>query len=840
MEDIIKKIYEYSLEEIMGECFGRYSKYIIQERAIPDIRDGLKPVQRRILYAMYRDKNTFDKSFRKSAKTVGNVIGNYHPHGDTSVYEAMVRMSQEWKMKNPYIIMHGNNGSVDGDTAAAMRYTEAKLSKISNELLKNIDKDTVELAPNFDDTALEPTVLPAKYPNLLVNGSTGISAGYATNIPPHNIGEVIEATIKRIDNPNSRLDTIMTCIKGPDFPTGGTIEGIKGIKDAYETGKGKIVVSAKTSIDLKKRQIVIDELPYEVNKSVLVSKMDEIRIDKKIEGISEVRDESDRDGLRIVVELKKNANYEFVLNYLLKNTDLRVNYNFNMVAIDKKRPRQVGLLAILDAYIDHIKEVTTRKTKFELNHAEKRLHIIEGLIKALAILDEVIRTIRQSANKGDAKNNLVKNYKFTEIQAEAIVMLQLYRLTNTDVTLLEEESSNLQEIINELNLILNDETNLKSTIKKELREIKKEYNIPRLTIVTDEIKEIKLDEEMLIVKEEVIVTVTKQGYIKRTSLRSYKASNKEEAGIKEDDYIIGMYEVNTLDTILLFTDLGNYLYVPVHIINDIKWKDLGKHISNIVDMSSGESIIKSIPVYDFEEEKYITTFTQNGYVKRTLLRDYKVQRYQKSIKGINLKNEDRVVNVTDSSKSEIFIATHRGYGLWYETSEVAPIGIKGAGVKAITLKEDHVINGIIFDKNDEYVVVITDKNTGKRIKLSEFDKTHRARKGLLLIREVKTNIHRIKAVYVVNSKAKIGIYTNKGFNILKLSELTINDRYSTGTHISKENIITTFIENGLVKKQNILPEEEIEELTIEKHEVSIEEIDDKILTIEDFLDDIDF
>ena len=419
MEDIIDKIYEYSLEEIMGERFGRYSKYIIQDRAIPDVRDGLKPVQRRILYGMYREKNTYDHPYRKSAKSVGVIMGNYHPHGDSSIYDAMVRMSQWWKQNTTYIDMHGNNGSMDGDSPAAMRYTEARLSKISNELLKDLDRNTVVMAPNFDDTELEPTVLPAKFPNLLVNGTMGISAGYATNIPPHNLGEVIDATIKRIDSPNCRLETIMEIVKGPDFPTGGIVEGKEELVKAYTSGRGRIIVKSRTSWEDEKGKLTlaISEIPYEVNKALLVRKIDEIRIDKKIEGMIEVRDESDKDGLRIAIDCKKDANRELILNYLLKNTDLQVTYNFNMVAIVNRCPKQLGIIEMLDAYITHHKEVILRRTEFDLEHAKARYHIVEGLIKCLSILDEVIKTIRASKNKADAKDNLVKEFNFTEKQA---------------------------------------------------------------------------------------------------------------------------------------------------------------------------------------------------------------------------------------------------------------------------------------------------------------------------------------------------------------------------------------------------------------------------------------
>jgi topoisomerase IV subunit A len=846
VKDILSKIFDYSLEEIMGDRFGRYSKYIIQDRAIPDVRDGLKPVQRRILYAMFREKNTYDKPYRKSVKTVGNVIGNYHPHGDSSVYEAMVRMSQSWKQKNRYIQMHGNNGSIDGDNAAAMRYTEARLSKISNELLKDIDKNTVMLSPNFDDTAFEPTVLPSRFPNLLVNGSNGISAGYATNIPPHNLGEIIDATIKRIDSPNCRLETILELVKGPDFPTGGIACGKEGIIDAYTTGKGKIILKSKVTIEKNKgrEDLVITEVPYEVNKASMVRKIDEIRIDKKIEGIIEVRDESDRDGLRVVVELKKDTNSEVILNYLLKNTDLQVSYNYNMVAIVNRRPKLLGILDILDAYINHQKEVVTRRTEFDLEHAKARLHIVEGLIKVISILDEVIATIRGSENKVNAKENLISSYAFSEMQAEAIVMLQLYRLTNTDVTLLIDEQNNLNMIIKGLMAILSDEENLKDVIKEELRKIKKEYNVERMTEIIDEIVEIKLDNAVIIPKEEVIVIVSKDGYVRRIPYKTY--TTVEEVALKEGDYILGIYKMSTTDTLLLFTDLGNYLYLPVYDIIDSKIKDIGKHISNLIKIKDDENIIGSMPVYNFNDNTYITIFTKNGMIKRTKLDEFKVQRYSKPIMAINLKDNDVVTNIEYKVATDVLISTYKGYCLWFDINEVPIVGIKASGVKSINLKDDYVINGNIFDKNNiEYISVITDKCYLKRVRLSELDKISRAKRGLLIIREVKSNPQFLKKVLTINTKDIIGLKIGDEINYLKNSELTITDRYSVGSLGYKGNVSDVFIKQEViakVKKENDTENDDDNDIELiepkkEKTSVSLKEIDDRIMTIDDFLDD---
>lgn len=836
MEEIIKKIYDYSLEEIMGERFGSYAKAIIQDRALPDVRDGLKPVQRRILYAMYRDHNTYDKGYKKSAKTVGNVMGFYHPHGDSSIYEALVRMSQWWKQNTVYVDMHGNNGSMDGDGAAAMRYTEARLAKISNELLKDLDKETIVWAPNYDDTLKEPTVLPAKFPNLLVNGSNGISAGYATNIPPHNLGEVIDATIKRIDSPNCYLETILEIVKGPDFPTGGIARGKNGLLDAYKTGRGRIMVQSKYEFvkNKGKDQIVISEIPYEVNKASLVKKIDDIRIDKKIEGIAEVRDESDLEHPEtIVIDLKKDANQDLIINYLLKNTDLQVSYNFNVVAIVNRRPMTLGILEILDAYIAHQKEVIEKRTKFDLETAKARMHIVEGFLKMMSILDEVIATIRSSKDKGDAVINLVKKFEFSELQADAIVKLQLYRLTNTDVTELEEEYKRLELIVKGLEAILSDESKLKNVMKEELRAIKKEYAVPRKTQIEDELVEIKIDTTSMIAKEECIVVVTKEGYVKRVTTRSYSAS-EDETALKEGDYPLGIYEMNTLDTVLLFTDLGNYLYVPVHELPDLKWKELGKHISNIIKIEAGESIIASIPVYNFEENIYITMFSKEGMVKRTKLSDFKVQRYSKPMTAMKLKGTDRIVSVTDNQGEEVFVITKRGYGLHYNTDEIPVTGIKSSGVKAITLKEDEVRSGLLFDASIPYVTIFTTKNTGKRVKLSEFDKTARARRGVLAIRDVKTNPYEIKNAFVVEGHTIMGIKTRTEINPFKITELPIADRYSTGSTITREKIVDVFVMSTLTRKDK-LTEKEIEKQ--QEEIIDLEKVDEKIMTIHDFLDD---
>ncbi|MDP4107171.1 MAG: DNA topoisomerase IV subunit A [Bacillota bacterium] len=790
----MEKFRDLPLEDVIGDRFGRYSKYIIQERALPDARDGLKPVQRRILFAMHVDGNTHEKGFRKSAKTVGNVIGNYHPHGDSSVYEAMVRMSQDWKVRNVLVEMHGNNGSMDGDPPAAMRYTEARLSSIAAELLRDIDKETVDFIPNFDDTAMEPTVFPAMFPNLLVNGSTGISAGYATDIPPHHLGEVIDGVIMKMEKPDITVDELMTVIKGPDFPTGGIIQGIDGIKKAYETGKGKIIIRSKAEIEElrgNKQQIVVTEIPYEINKANLVKKMDELRIDRKVEGISEVRDETDRTGLRVVIELKKDADAEGVLNYLYKNTDLQVPYSFNMVAIYNKRPKTLGIRELLDAYIGHQKEVVTRRTEFDLRKAKDRQHIVEGLMKALSILDEVIATIRASKDKRDAKDNLIEKYAFTEPQAEAIVSLQLYRLTNTDITALRNEAEELEKKIEEWTSILNSEKKLLSVIKKELKEVKKRFADERRSKIEAEIEELKINLEVMVPSEDVIVTVTKEGYVKRTSQRSFAASNGQDFGMKDSDRLISQLDLNTKDVVLLFTNKGNYLYCPVHELPDIRWKDIGQHVTNLIPIDRDEDIIQVLGIKDFEMDAYLVFVTRNGMVKKTELKHYKAQRYSKPLVGINLKDDDQVIDVhlTDGTK-DVFLISHFGYALWFNEEEISLVGARAAGVKGINLKEgDFVVGGkVLASELKQSIVIATQRGSVKKMKLKEFEKASRAKRGVVILRELKANPHRVIGFILAVERDVVYLQTEKGIiESLVVTDLKNSDRYSNGSFILDED-----------------------------------------------------
>ncbi|HFU6841329.1 TPA: DNA topoisomerase IV subunit A [Streptococcus agalactiae] len=805
----MSNIQNMSLEDIMGERFGRYSKYIIQERALPDIRDGLKPVQRRILYSMNKDGNTFEKGFRKSAKSVGNVMGNFHPHGDSSIYDAMVRMSQDWKNRETLIEMHGNNGSMDGDPAAAMRYTEARLSEIAGYLLQDIDKNTVPFAWNFDDTEKEPTVLPAAFPNLLVNGATGISAGYATDIPPHNLAEVIDAVVYMIDHPKAKLDKLMEFLPGPDFPTGAIIQGKDEIRKAYETGKGRVAVRSRTAIEtLKggKKQIIVTEIPYEVNKSVLVKRIDDVRVNNKVPGIAEVRDESDRDGLRIAIELKKEADETIVLNYLFKYTDLQVNYNFNMVAIDDYTPKQVGLSRILTSYIAHRREIIIARSKFDKEKAEKRLHIVEGLIRVLSILDEVIALIRASENKADAKENLKVSYEFSEAQAEAIVTLQLYRLTNTDIVTLREEEEELRQQITMLKAIISDERTMYNVMKRELREVKKKFANTRRSELQELAETIEIDTASLIIEEDTYVSVTRGGYVKRTSPRSFNASTVDELGKREDDELIFVSNAKTTQHLLMFTNLGNLAYRPVHELADIRWKDVGEHLSqNLVNFASNEEIIYAELVDDFTKETYFAV-TSLGQIKRFECQEISPWRTYKSktAKYAKLKNvDDYVVTVAPIQLEDVILVTYNGYALRFSINDVPVVGSKAAGVKAMNLKDsDHIVSAFIANTTSLYL--LTHRGSLKRMAIDVIPTTSRANRGLQVLRELKSKPHRVfKAgpVYLEDSSFEFDLFssvsnhegdtfvleimskTGKVYDV-DLSQWSFSERTSNGSFVS--------------------------------------------------------
>ncbi|WP_053033307.1 DNA topoisomerase IV subunit A [Staphylococcus haemolyticus] len=784
MSEIIQDL---SLEDVIGDRFGRYSKYIIQERALPDVRDGLKPVQRRILFAMHSSGNTYDKNFRKSAKTVGDVIGQYHPHGDLSVYDAMVRLSQDWKLRHVLIEMHGNNGSIDNDPPAAMRYTEAKLSQLSEELVRDINKETVAFVPNYDDTTLEPMVLPARFPNLLVNGSTGISSGYATDIPPHNLAEVIQATLKYIDNPDITVTQLMKYIKGPDFPTGGIIQGVDGIKKAYETGKGKIVVRSKVDEETLRngrQQLIVTEIPYEVNKSSLVKRIDELRADKKVDGIIEVRDETDRTGLRIAIELKKDVNAEAIKNYLFKNSDLQIAYNFNMVAISDGRPKLMGIRQIIDSYLNHQIEVVANRTKYDLDHAEKRMHIVEGLMKALSILDEVITLIRNSKNKKDAKDNLVAEFEFTEAQAEAIVMLQLYRLTNTDIVALENEHNELANLIKEYRHILDNHDALLQVIKSELTDIRKRFKSERLSSIEAEIAEIKIDKEVMVPSEDVVLSITRQGYIKRTSTRSFNASGVTEVGLKDGDSLLKYQTVNTQDTVLVFTNKGRYLFIPVHKLADIRWKELGQHVSQIVPLDDYETVVDVYNEQSFKDDAFYVLATRNGMIKKSNVSLFKTTRYNKPLVAMKVKDNDELINVIRLNEDQLIsVLTHKGMSLTYSSEELSDTGLRAAGVKSINLKdEDFVVMTDVVD-SDSSIIMATQRGAVKRISYKILQQAKRAQRGITLLKELKKNPHRVVAGYVVKDESMYTLYSESHSEEGQIIDIHLSEQYTNGSFV---------------------------------------------------------
>ncbi|AWP46623.1 DNA topoisomerase IV subunit A [Levilactobacillus brevis] len=789
-----QKIQELTLEEVMGDRFGRYSKSIIQERALPDIRDGLKPVQRRILFAMNKDGNTYDKGFRKSAKSVGNVMGNFHPHGDSSIYEALTRMSQDWKVREPLVEMHGNNGSMDGDPAAAMRYTEARLSKLAGEMLRDIDKDTVEMVLNFDDTEYEPTVLPARFPNLLVNGATGISAGYATEIPPHNLGEVVDALIYLLSHPKATLEELMSFVQGPDFPTGGIIQGKDGIVKAYETGRGRIVVRSKTAIEPlrgNKSQITVTEIPYEVNKAQLVKKIDEIRLNKKVEGLAEVRDETDRDGLRIAIELKRDADAQGVLNYLFKNTELQITYNFNMVAINHQRPEHVGLKTILSAYLEHQRNVITKRTEYNLQKALDRQHIVVGLIKALSILDQVIKTIRASKDRRDARDNLVEAYDFSEKQADAIVALQLYRLTNTDVTQLEAESAKLSAEIEQDHKILAEPKTLNSVLRQELKAVAKDYRNPRRTEIQNEIEDLKIKTTVTVADEDVVVLVSHDGYLKRSGVRSYTASDPTDNGLKDGDYPIFMQKLSTLNHLMMFTSKGNLIYRPVHEISDVKWKETGEHISQTIGLAADEEIVATFAFKTLKEPGRFLIATSDGYIKQTAFADLTPGRTYKSRAAVyeKLKTaEARVVAVkylTEPVEQGILLVSKNGYALRYTVDEVSVNGARTTGVRSMDLRDDDEVINLALVTDNDTIALITQRGAFKRLAMKELSVTSRARRGVIVLRELKRDPHRIVDFITIpagNPPLEIMTSRERTHDVMP-TDHPLSGRYSNGSFV---------------------------------------------------------
>jgi len=749
-EYLEEKIIPINLEEIVGDRFGRYSKYIIQDRALPDVRDGLKPVQRRILFAMNELGMGSNKPFKKSARIVGEVIGKYHPHGDTSVYDAMVRMSQHWKMGTLLIDMHGNNGSVDNDPAAAMRYTEARLTVFAEALLKDINKKTVNFIPNFDDCELEPVVLPAKFPNLLVNGGQGMATGYATNIPPHNLSEVLRATIHKIKHPQADIDELLEIMPGPDFPTGAIVEGTKEIKKAFQTGKGKIIIKAKAEIE--DTSLVITEIPYEVNKADLVRKIDEIRIQKKIDGILEVNDLSDRDGIRISIKLKKEIPSEVVLAYLYKNTDLSVAYNYNIVAICQRSPKLLSLEDILNEYIQHQKDMIRNRSNYELTQTEKRKHIVLGFLKMVSILDEVIAMIRESMGKKDAINKLMEKFEFSETQADAIVSLQLYRLSTTDVTQMRKESQELSFTINRLQKILTNELELENAVVQELQEILDNYPSPRRTVISGQIQKVEIDEQELIENENVMFVISKDGYIKRSSFKSYQATITE-TGLKDGDMVLKKSEVNTRETLLFFTNYGNFIALPVYKIPDLKWKDLGDFIGNYAQLMDKESVIDYLVIDEFDDKRDILVANQDGQIKRILLNEFQKSRINRTFNVLpaNRLNQLVSVDLREEYDRDITLVSENGYVLKYELDEVPLQSLNAKGVKGINLRDDKLVGAKFTTRiNKDEVLMLTNRGGLKREFVANIDFSHRPAKGKRYLKTVKSNPYQIVSMACEN------------------------------------------------------------------------------------------
>ncbi|NCA97037.1 MAG: DNA topoisomerase IV subunit A [Bacteroidia bacterium] len=711
VEVIKEKINNQPLEEVMGDRYATYAKYVIQDRAIPDVRDGLKPVQRRIIYAMYESGNLSNRPTKKCAHTVGAVMGRYHPHGDASIYDALARMSQDWKVRVPLVDFQGNNGSIDGDVPAAYRYTEARLSEIAEELTRDLEKKTVDMDLTFDDTNFEPSVLPSRFPNLLVNGSEGIAVALATEIPPHNLREVIEAVIHRLTHVNVTSLDLMQFIKGPDFPTGGLIYESEGLQSIYETGRGRIEVAAKTDIVEEKgqKQIIITEIPYKTVKISIVYELDKIRHGKEIDGILEVRDESDRNGLRIVIDLKKDAKPEIILAYIFNKTQLRSSYSANMVAIVNGRPKTLSILQIIDAYIEHQVDVITRRSHFDLDKCQVRLHIVDGLIKAISMLDKIVETIRSSKDKANAKENLQKKFEFSEAQSEAIVMLQLYKLSNTDITTLVKEKEALEKMILKLQGILEDRKKLDRVIIADLRAIAVKYGDDRRTQFASKDITTQIDKRDLIAKEDVMVAITRDGYIKRSSVKSYRGSGVDTLpGMKEDDVLVYRGQAMTTDFVLAFTNRGNYLYIPIHEIADTKWKEEGKHINYLISLEAKEKIVCAFAVSDFRDDLFLAIITRKGQIKRVRLSEFVVVRYARPILAMKLIGDDEIADVVlTSGDSNIMILTSAGGSILFNENDVTIATLKSGGVKAIAeLKPAVIAKMLVFDKDEKAKIVL--------------------------------------------------------------------------------------------------------------------------------------
>ncbi|MCR4807911.1 MAG: DNA gyrase subunit A [Lachnospiraceae bacterium] len=795
MDDkIFDKIHEVDLKKTMESSYIDYAMSVIAARALPDVRDGMKPVQRRILYAMSELGNYPDKPHRKCARIVGDTMGKYHPHGDSSIYGALVNMAQDWSMRCILVDGHGNFGSVDGDGAAAMRYTEARLSKISMEMLADINKDTVDFIPNFDETEKEPTVLPSRFPNLLVNGTTGIAVGMATNIPPHNLGEIISAVVKMIDNKieegrDTDIEELLPIVKGPDFPTGGVIMGTRGIEEAYRTGRGKIRVRGVTDIETMpngKSRIIISELPYLVNKAKLIEKIAELVKDKKIDGITDLRDESDREGMRVVVELRRDVNANIILNQLYKHTQLQDTFGVIMLALVNNEPKVMSIIQILGEYLKHQKDVVTRRTRFDLNKAEERAHILEGLLKALDNIDEVIKIIRGSKTVADAKQQLIERFGLTDVQAQAIVDMRLRALTGLEREKLEEEYAELQRKIAEFKAILADEKLLLGVIKKEILVISDKYNDERRTKIGFDEYDITMED--LVPKENTVIAMTSLGYIKRMTVDNFKSQHRGGKGIKgmatiEDDYIEDLLMTMSHDYIMFFTDKGRVYRLKAYEIPEAGRTSRGVAIINLLQLMPGEKISAIIPIKEYDETRNLFMVTKKGIVKKTNIMEY-VNIRKNGLIAINLKDDDELIEVKSTDKdTHIFLVTRNGICIRFKETDVRCTGRSSMGVRGMNLSDDDEIVGMQLDHQGEALLIASEKGFGKRTNINEFTVQHRGGKGIKCYK-IMDKTGYVVGVKAVNENHEIMMITTEGTIIqIPMEDVSILGRNTSGVKL---------------------------------------------------------
>nr|AKM13232.1 DNA topoisomerase IV subunit A [Mycoplasmopsis bovis]AKM13233.1 DNA topoisomerase IV subunit A [Mycoplasmopsis bovis]AKM13258.1 DNA topoisomerase IV subunit A [Mycoplasmopsis bovis]AKM13261.1 DNA topoisomerase IV subunit A [Mycoplasmopsis bovis]AKM13262.1 DNA topoisomerase IV subunit A [Mycoplasmopsis bovis] len=743
LNDLLSKIVQENLDTVVADRFSRYSKYVIQQRALPDVRDGLKPVQRRILYSMYDLGLQHNKPFKKSARVVGDVIGKYHPHGDSSIYDAMVRMGQEWKMGHTLVEMHGNVGSIDDDPAAAMRYTEARLSEIADYVIGDIKKNTVKFAPNFDDSEKEPVVMPVLIPNLLINGSTGIASGFATEMPPHNLNEILDAAIAKIKNPAIELSKLVKIIQGPDFPTGGVIYGTDGIHEAFERGKGRITLASRYNVysDNKYKYIEITEIPYGVVKSKLVHEIDLIIDSEEVAGLIEVKDQTDRNGINILITLDKNANENVIVNYLFLKTQMRIYYNYNNVVIDNHTPKTMGISALLEAYLKHVKDVKVKTIEFDLIKYKARLEIVIGFLKVAKITDKVIEVIRKSENsKQGVIDNLMSAFDFTLNQATAIAELRLYKLSKTDEHVFILEKQELEEKIKQCELLLTNPDEFNNYLVSLFRDLKHKFGRTRRTSIEIEQINSSVNQEDLVKDEEVFLGISKFGYIKKVSKKTYESNLITTYGIKEDDNILFYDIASSLDKLLLFTNLGNYAYLPVFKVNESKWKEFGIHLSDFVDLSSGEEIVSVIKVSDFDVTNYVCMFTKKGQGKKVLLKDFDVSRFSKTFVAMKLKNDDELISAKLSNGlKDVLLITKNNFASLYPENDVPIYGLKSNGNKACYLANgDELVSFTVVKPNDS-VALVSQSNKVRLINVSEISRVSKQNKGVSIFPKGRLN-----------------------------------------------------------------------------------------------------